>query len=81
MLKLDIDYKDLQDSSKLTVVGRKLVKFISTSSDEQLKVVATVLLTFVNSKSGSFDQSLPILEKLTEESLAQPVVSLVWLVL
>lgn len=75
MLKLNIDYKDLQDSSKLTVVGRKLVKFISTSSDEQLKVVATVLLTFVNSKSGSFDQSLPILEKLTEESLAQPVVS------
>lgn len=75
LLKLDIDFKDVQDSSKSTILGRKLVKYISTKSDEQLKVVATILLAFINSKSGTFDQSLPLLEKLTEESLAQKMVS------
>ncbi|EMG50206.1 SRP72 Signal recognition particle subunit SRP72 [Candida maltosa Xu316] len=78
LLKLDIDYKDLQDTKNLRIIGRKLVKYISSISstdDEQLKIVAVLLLTYVNSRSGSFDQSLPILESLTEESLQKPKVS------
>lgn len=69
--ELNIDYKDLQDSTKLKLVGRKLVKYISTqhTNNDDLKIVAILILVSVNAQIGLFDQSLPILEQLTHESL------------
>ncbi|KAG8202476.1 hypothetical protein GWM34_02633, partial [Candida africana] len=69
---LHIDHKDLQDLTKLKQIGRKLVKYIPTQTDNDLKIVATLILVSVNAQIGSFDQSLPILEQLTHESLATP---------
>ena len=69
--KNNITYKNLKDASN-KIEGRKLVHYIQKESKSDLKEAAILLLVFINSQSGSFDQSLPFLEKLAKESQDQP---------
>ncbi|RCK57735.1 hypothetical protein Cantr_06789 [Candida viswanathii] len=61
LLKLDIDYKDLQNSSKFTELGRKLVKFIST---ELTKIYEQTYDTKTHNTSKLTELLVKILEKL-----------------
>ncbi|KAI3402492.2 SRP72 [Candida oxycetoniae] len=66
----DISYKNLQDPALYKIIGKKLVRYIKqVEKEEDLKRAAVLLLVFVNSKLENFDQSLPFLEKLVEESM------------
>ncbi|KAK6458174.1 uncharacterized protein RJT20DRAFT_29336 [Scheffersomyces xylosifermentans] len=74
LLKLDISFKDLNEESENKTVSRKIYKYIQTNYEEKLSnnlVLAVLLLVFVNEKRDNFDQSLKILEELTEFNLQQ----------
>ncbi|KAI5952203.1 srp72 [Candida margitis] len=70
----DISYKALKEGNN-KIVGRKLVRYIRKESRSDLKEAAVLLLVFINSQTGSFDQCLPFLEKLVQESQDQPKIS------
>lgn len=67
----DVSYNCLK-RAKNKLVGRKLVRYIRKESKSDLKEAAVLLLVYTNSQTGSFDQSLPFLEKLAMESQDQP---------
>ncbi|CAK9440098.1 uncharacterized protein LODBEIA_P41980 [Lodderomyces beijingensis] len=72
---LDITYKSINDPSQTKAIGRKLVRYITQQTDAQVKEASVLLLVFVNSKWGNFDQSLPILEKMAQESMNTMAIS------
>ncbi|KAI5956881.1 SRP72 [Candida jiufengensis] len=70
--KNQISYKNLNDLTQLKTIGRNLVRYINKETNPNLKEAAILLLVFINSKLGSYDQSLPLLEKIATESQNQP---------
>ncbi|KAI5964433.1 SRP72 [Candida theae] len=69
--KTRISYRDLKEARN-KVEGKKLVQYIQKETRSDLKEAAILLLVQINSHNGSFDQSLPFLEKLAKESQSQP---------
>ncbi|KAI5963099.1 SRP72 [Candida pseudojiufengensis] len=70
--KNQISFKSLNDKAQLKNIGRNLVRYINKEKNSNLHQAAVLLLVLVNSKLGSYDQSLPLLEQLSIESQNQP---------
>lgn len=68
LLALQIDINDLINIDYNKAISRKLFKYISNKvENDDLKITAAFLLNSVNSKSGHYDQSIYVFEKMTNE--------------
>lgn len=74
LVKLDITFEDLEDIHQLPAISRKLFKYASAELEKgepsDILVAGALLLVAINSKTGKYDQSLLILEKVAALDLA-----------
>lgn len=73
LLRLKISVQDLNTESNWTTLSKKIYKFaleeVANENVSDNAVAASMLLLSVNSKSRRFDQSIDILEKITQKEL------------